>query len=34
LNNLRFASFNVPYNLVRIMYEKKQLAFIFWYCAL
>jgi len=34
LINLSFASFNAPYNPVRLMYEKKRLAFNFWYCAL
>jgi len=34
LTNLSFASFNAPYNPVRFMYEKKQLAFNFWYCTL
>jgi len=31
---LSFASFNAAYNPVRLMYEKNQLAFNFWYCAL
>jgi len=35
LTYLHFASFNVPYNPVRLMYGKKQqLAFNFWYCDL
>jgi len=31
---LSFASFNAPYNLVRLMYENEQLAFNHWYSAL
>jgi len=34
LTYISFASFNVPYNPVCFMYEKKQLAFNFWCCAL
>jgi len=34
LTCLSFASFNAPYNLVHLIYEKEQLTFNFWYCGL
>jgi len=33
-SDLSFTSFNSPYISVRLVYEKKQLAFNFWYCTL